>query len=164
MTEQYKTLALDLGNDLGWAYAENWQIKASGTTKLKQSYHVDTASRWNALRNFIYDFNGIDWIIFEEVKGNWKGASVGQIYGGYKALVQLFAKDIGAKSLSYLNWEIKFKFTGNRFADKTEVCRVAHEHGWKGGVVGTDKHNDEADACALMIVHGMKYGKKVTFN
>ncbi len=141
-------LALDLGQDCGWAFGKNGVIEASGTATFKKA-NTHPGYEFAKFREFLHDFRSVDMILYERVSG-FKGAGAAMNYGAYKSQLMVFSYTHTIKMQNMKPGDIKRLFTGNGNAPKEEMCRVAHKLGWSGGMPGTRIDHDECDALALL--------------
>lgn len=149
----FTTLALDLGGTLGWALGKNGVIVQSGEVALF-SKDAHPGHRWLRFHEWLYDnHRDVNAILYEDVMffGN-NGVLTARVYAGLLAKVQEFSL-VHKKTLRALGpGTIKKEFAGNGRADKHAMCETAINLGWKRGVRGTDKFNNECDAIALLWV------------
>lgn len=155
-------LGLDIGTSTGWALVEGSTIVASGIRdfKVKESEHKGHRGLrfYNFLIEIYREYGAIDEIFYELVQftgtrkfgGSWSGDN-GEVYKGLLMLVNMFAAGTDTPVTGVHNSTLKKAFAGHGRAEKVDMCRRAHELGWRGGKVGTDKMHDEVDACALLI-------------
>lgn len=146
----FTTLSLDLGSNLGFAVGRNGVIERSGEVALATK-DTHPGHRWLRFQDWLYEHKDVNEILYEDVMF-YGSAHTARVYCGLLAILQTFClvhrirlRTIGPKA-------IKKQFTGNGNSDKMDMCEVAHNLGWKGGKVGTDRNHDEADAIALMWV------------
>jgi len=145
-------LALDLGTNLGWSFAREGVIEASGTICLMTAGDLP-GRRFIRFHNWLNKFAGVDMVFFEDVKhhGNQKGIQAVRVYCGLLALLEMFCCGgrIPLKGMALMT--LKKAITGTGRADKEQMCRVLHQLGWQNGRPGTMIDNDEADACCLVF-------------
>jgi len=148
-----KILALDTGNDMGWAFYSKGKVIASGTKELAPNGENEkTGARWKRMRKFLKKFKGIDLIVFEDVMGIQMRNHM-QSHFGYMSLLEEWAYENKVDMTGYKQMTLKKKFTNNGWADKAEICAAAHKLGWEGGKPGTEDDDDEADALALLYIY-----------
>ncbi len=154
-------LSLDLGTKLGWALYQDGNV-LSGTKKLDP---LDSGEGARLENFFLFLANAhskyeIEEIYFEKVLMMFKGgfSSINILKKNFylEAVLKLFChthqillKEIPVQTL-------KKKFLGSAKTEKGKskflMCAKAHDLGWPGGVAGTDKDNDEADAWAILYL------------
>lgn len=150
-------LALDLGTNLGWAVCDGGIIAVSGTEYFGKPGDLE-GRKYMRFYNWLREFSGIDEIFIENVVPNKNWPISLNVYYGELAIVQMFASSIGVTIESRVPSTVRKHFTGRgtrgsmtaeQWDAKLEVCRAAHKLGWRGGVPGTRKADNEADAIAL---------------
>lgn len=156
-------LALDLGTNLGWAYAEDGVIKKSGIKSLMA--HGDLPGRrFIRFYDWLAPFRGVDAVYFEDVMGHGPGLQAARIYGGMLAVLQMFVYGNRVPLSGMAVSTLKKATTGHGRADKDMMCLMMHRAGWQGGVKGTMIDHDEADACALILAIAEKKGYSARFD
>ncbi|MCG8670243.1 MAG: hypothetical protein MI867_12570 [Pseudomonadales bacterium] len=162
----HRVLGVDLGRTLGWAYAENAVLRYSGEVALAPNDGGYADKKFIAFWNFLNDFNNVDEVVYEDVRAHprrtfnprtqkWESGQnimAAHAYGGYKAILLLWCGRNDIKALAIKPTELKKQFTGKGNAKKLMMCEEARKRGWQGGVAGTDKNDNEADARALVHV------------
>lgn len=167
-------LSLDLGTNLGWCFSEDGKVVASGVYVLKNN---SLGERWTDFHNWLSDFVGVTEIVYEEVpisgvgkikdkdgKKVPRGMAQARVYFGLMAMLEIFVRTSSPKPhiTPYHLGTLKKVFTGHGNATKADMCKKCHQLGWKGGRVGTDNQNDEADAIALQFVHAWSNQRKMS--
>ena len=167
--DQTRTIALDIGTTLGWAEALDSVIVRSGSIKLK-----NTDERWGTAIARLWDFL-TQLVTAPEYAKDFKLEFAYEIVNFHESIhsAHAFGRILGQveKFTEYGNWSfvsynvgvIKKNFTGKGNAKKIDMCARCHQLGWKGGRVGTDKDNDEADAIAILAVHLAGRNKHIEF-
>ena len=160
-----KYLGLDLGKKLGYAACQDGKIMVSGTLLLSKNPNDPVGKRYATFEAFLSKVAlGVDGIYYEVVNSHGQWNTSLETYHGLLAILQKFQYFSHVPITGIHLIHLKKAFTGNAKAKKHDMCAKAHELGWIGGRLGTDKDDDEADACAALIV-GMRETKDtiVTF-
>ncbi len=144
----HTVLSLDLGNSLGWALIEDNVIVASGVALLSKSSIEHPGKKFLRFQDWLLEFNGVDEIIFEDVRF-FQGYYARRTWDGYFTTLSMFTASTGIRmsSITTSKWKKIFCDKGN--ADKKYICAECHKRGWKNGIPGTDNNNDEADSIAI---------------
>ena len=162
MTPRY--LGLDIGTHTGYSIAQDRKIIRSGVRDFSSKTGHSIGHRGIMFYNFLMSLGVIDEIFYEKVIGHMMRGDQGELYNGFLMLVNMYASAMGIPCHGVWPGTLKKAFTGRGDADKEMMCSKAHSLGWKGGISGTPIHNDEADACALIITQLRDmYGQTVTF-
>ena len=158
-------LGLDLGRSMGWALSEGNVIVASGVEILSNS-DMPIGFRGHMMYNWLLDFTDVDEVYYEKVinHGKMNVTRTAHDYGGYEMIMNLVFYGVRKPVIPIITTTLKKEFTGDGRAQKEDMCRVAHFHGWKGGRPGTAQSNDEADAIALLAVAAARMGQKISFS
>ncbi|MNU91688.1 Holliday junction resolvase [compost metagenome] len=140
-------LAVDLGNKTGYALRRRDGAMRYGTMDFTPRKSWTPGQRWARFRSWLADtittFQ-IDAIVFERVVFGHSSAASSDVYGGFKALVEL-ASDTHRLALSSVAVPtVKKHFTGSGRADKDAMMAQAKVRGYI-----PDSHN-AADALAIL--------------
>lgn len=145
-------LALDLGTNLGWSFAREGVIEASGTICLMTAGDLP-GRRFIKFHNWLNKFAGVDMVFYESVGavGKQKSAASVKVNCGLLALLEMFCCGgrIPLKPMHLMT--LKKAITGTGKAQKEQMCRVMHQLGWQNGRPGTMIDDDESDACCLVF-------------
>lgn len=133
-------LALDLGNEFGWAVKQG--TVSSGWKRLSKN-NKTPGKRFGDFRFWLTYLNGIDEVYFEDVKKH-RGVLAAHAYGGYLAILQMWAykRDIDCVGVGV--GVIKKNWTGKGNASKQMMIDAAMHRG-----IDVCNHN-EVDALALL--------------
>ncbi|MDS1141728.1 hypothetical protein RE432_14905 [Pusillimonas sp. SM2304] len=149
-------LALDLANKCGWAVRCRDGRVLHGTVNFTPKDGWSPGQRWQRFRSWLASIiveHQVGAIVYEQVlQGGWKGGNAGHrsgaagdLYGGFKALVEL-AADSHNTTLDTANVAtVKKLWTGNGRADKAEMVAEASRRGFRV--------RDDNEADALGILH-----------
>ena len=138
-----KTLALDLGTNLGYAYRNSENELVSGGYDLKANKKASNEMRWVLLYRFLTLLHGVE--DFEGVVYEQPGRLFGhakKILPGMQAIVELWAGQNGLSIQSCSPSALKKFATGNGAADKA-MMELSAALRWPGRVFTT---HDEVDA------------------
>jgi len=153
-------LALDLGTSLGWSFAREGVIGASGIVKLDDAGDLP-GRRFVRFYNWINKFSGVDMILYESIGavGRMKNAAAVKTMVGQLALLEMFCAGGRIPLRDKHLMTLKKDITGYGKSDKEQMCRVMHSLGWDGGHPGTMIDDDESDACCIImaILNDMGY-------
>ncbi len=140
-------LALDLGQNTGWALRRSGGDIHSGTERFKPGRFEDSGMallRFRSWLDVLYQTcGGVDYCVFEEVRRHL-GTNACHVYGEFLGQLKVWAK---AHSVPYLGvpvGTIKKHITGKGNASKEEVFRAVMDRG------RTPMDDNEADALALL--------------
>jgi Holliday junction resolvasome RuvABC endonuclease subunit len=151
----YHALSLDLSKTTGWAILRNNIIIDSGVQDFTMEYGYGTFAEGARLIKFYEFLQSVtprpDEIFYEHVQGFQTSQKAVELYFGLLAILKMFATATGIKIIGVHPSTVKKCFAGNGRADKKQMCEKAIELGWKNGMAGTDRNNDEADAIAVMF-------------
>lgn len=148
-------LALDMGNHCGWALRRRDGRVLHGTEDFTPRASWTPGQRWQRFRSWLAGLivdHGVNAIAYEQVlQGGWAGGksghrsgAAGDIYGGFKAMVEV-AADAHRLELHPANVStVKKHFTGNGRAKKEDMISQAKIRGFR---VST---SDEADALGIL--------------
>lgn len=176
-TLPYRALALDLGTNCGYAQLEGRRIVSSGvaTFRLPASMDMRDGHRLLAFYNWLRSNGRQDDIFYEHIN-KFAGANIGakggkfrqteksvRLYYALWGTLEFYCAGAGIRLFNIHNTTLKKQFTGNHIAKKHEMCRRAHELGWRGGYPGTDVANDEADAVAMLFTTMWQRGEEISF-
>lgn len=136
-------LALDLGNEFGWAIKQN--TISSGWERLAAKNNKFPGYRFQAFNHRLTEQNdvGIDAIYFEDVKRH-AGVLAAHAYGGYLAMLQVWAYKRKIPCIGIGVGVIKKNWTGKGNASKQMMIDEAKRRG-----IDVWNHN-EVDALALL--------------
>jgi Holliday junction resolvasome RuvABC endonuclease subunit len=137
-------LAIDLGNEFGWALKKPSTIE-SGWDRLTNGSSNHPGKKFELFRNHLRELNDIDLteIWYEEVKRH-NGLHAARAYCGYVAVLQMYAYRRGIPCSGVGVGTIKKFWTGNGRSDKEMMIKEANRRGF-------DTDNDNcADALALL--------------
>lgn len=141
-------LALDLGQNTGWALRRRCGDFHSGTERFKPGRFEDngmTLLRFRSWLDRIHETSGgIDCCVFEEVRRHL-GTTACHVYGEFLGQLKVWAK---ANDIPYLGVPvatIKKHVTGRGNASKEEVVRAIVDRGH------TPMDDNEADALSLLF-------------
>ena len=175
MAYEPRYLGLDLGLETGWALSKANRIIGSGVRDFRIRGNEGKGHRGIKFYNFLLKFGQVDEIYVEKIafggnfknkKGVWVAPSSDgrELYHGLLMLVNMYADGFGIKVEEVHPGTLKKAFTGSGTAKKEDMCRMAHQLGWRGGESGTGLFHDEADALALLITQPRdRYGIQITF-
>lgn len=152
-------LALDLGTSLGWAFARGGVIEAWGVEDLSIKGDDPHAAgdrlikfhNWLHGDNSIPGWGGVQEVFFEIAGANFRNMSANEVYYQLKGVLRMFCAGCRIPLIGMHNATLKKTFTGDGRAQKQDMCRYAHNLGWKGGKPGTAMDHDAADAVALIV-------------
>lgn len=140
-------LALDLGNRCGWAAITRDGVIEHGTMSFAPAKNQAPGQRWITFRSWLASMlseRQIHQIWYERVVFGHSSSSASDVYGGYRALVEMASESHRVMLESVAVSTIKKAWTGNGRADKDEMMRVARDRGF------AVRHSDEADALAIL--------------
>ena len=176
MTERKpRFLGLDIATTTGWALVEGDRLIRSGVRdfSVKSSEHI--GNRGIKFYNFLREIGFVDEIFYEEIQfgggfknaqGRWISTTNDgrELYHGMLMVLNMYCASLGIQATGIHPSTLKKQFTGRGDSKKEDMCRVAHELGWKGGEPGTTRCHDEADAIALLVTQLKNWcGIKVIF-
>lgn len=142
-------LALDLGNEFGWAVKQT--TISSGWERLSKN-NKSPGKRFREFRFWLADQNDIDEVYFEDVKKH-AGVLAAHAYGGYLAVLQMWAYNRGISCVGVGVGVIKKSWTGKGNASKQMMIDEAILR-----EIDVCNHN-EVDALAL-LEYAIKNNKK----
>lgn len=135
-------LAIDLGNEFGWAIKQRATID-SGWDRLSTKGSKNHGSKFHNFACWLNDVVDVDAIYYEKVMRHVSVHSA-HAYGGYLAILQLWAHKREIQCIGVGVGTIKKSWTGNGRATKQMMIAEANKRGF-------DTQNDnEADAIALL--------------
>ncbi len=140
-------LALDLGTKTGYALRRRDGAMHYGTMDFTPRKSWTPGQRWARFRGWLADMVAtfqIDAIVYERVVFGHSSAASSDVYGGFKALVELTADTHNLTLSSVAVPTVKKHFTGSGRADKDAVMAQARVRGFN-----PDSHN-AADALAVL--------------
>lgn len=147
----HTVLSLDLGSNLGWSLIIDNVVYKSGMGLFRKdaSMKLDhDGAKFLKFQEWLEGFNGVDEVFFEDVKFI-NGFHAQRTYNGFLGILMAFLCKYKLKASKVAPNTWKKTLCGNGHADKFEVCKVLHGMGWKGGAVGTNLNNDEADSIGV---------------
>lgn len=140
-------LALDLGQNLGWALRRRDGQIYFGTERFKPDRFSGGGMVLLRFRNWLQTLNatseGIDVVVFEEVRRHL-GTTAAHVYGGFLGQLSVWAESQGIPYQGVPVGTIKHHVTGRGNASKEDVTRAVMDLGFSP----TD--DNEADALALL--------------
>jgi Holliday junction resolvasome RuvABC endonuclease subunit len=140
-------LALDLGTKTGYALRRRDGAMRYGTMDFTPRKSWTPGQRWARFRGWLADMVAtfqIDAIVYERVVFGHSSAASSDVYGGFKALVELTADTHNLTLSSVAVPTVKKHFTGSGRADKDAMMAQARVRGFN-----PDSHN-AADALAIL--------------
>lgn len=150
-------LSLDLGKTTGWALIQDGVIVESG--ERNHSLREGEKEGKNLLRfldflNDQYSKHSLTDLFFEEINFIANRAHA-YSFIPYEYVARMFAimANVEISTLTPEQWKktLTGKSRGEAGKEKFRMCAKLHSLGWKGGVRGTDKANNECDAVGLAI-------------
>ncbi len=151
MDKTYKTLSLDLGTYTGWAVGIGGHILSSGTESFFVKGEVHPGYRYQKFHNWLVDLihrENIGEIFYENIP-RYESVAAARVHAGFLGIMNLVAFTAKLPMYCLKPNTIKMIFTGKGNAKKIKMCAVAHALGWRGGHLGTEDSNNEADAIAI---------------
>jgi len=137
-------LALDLGNEFGYAIKQSATID-SGWDRLSKKGSTDHGRKFHNFACWLNDVVDVDIVYYEEVMNHGPGGVyAAHAYGGFLAILQLWAHKRNIPCVGVGVGAIKKSFTGKGKATKEMMIKEANKRGFD-----TDNDND-ADAIALL--------------
>lgn len=133
-------LALDLGNEFGWATKQ--ATINSGWERLSKN-NKSPGRRFSDFKSWLAEQNNIDEVYFEDVKRH-AGVLASHAYGGYLAILQMWAYKRGIHCVGVGVGVIKKSWTGKGNASKQMMIDEAIRRG-----IDVCNHN-EVDALAIL--------------
>lgn len=140
-------LALDLGTKTGYALRRRDGAMRYGTVDFTPRKSWTPGQRWARFRGWLADTVAtfqIDAVVYERVVFGHSSAASSDVYGGFKALVELAADTHHLTLSSVAVPTVKKHFTGSGRADKDAMMSQARFLGFN-----PDSHN-AADALAIL--------------
>lgn len=140
-------LALDLGTKTGFALRRRDGAMRYGTVDFTPRKSWTPGQRWARFRGWLADTVAtfqIDAVVYERVVFGHSSAASSDVYGGFKALVELAADTHSLTLSSVAVPTVKKHFTGSGRADKEAMLAQAKARGFS-----PDSHN-AADALAIL--------------
>ena len=135
-------LALDLGNEFGWAIKQSATID-SGWDRLSKKGTTDHGRKFYNWACWLNDMHDIESVHYENVMRHVSLHSA-HAYGGYLAILQVWAHKRQIQCVGVGVGQIKKFWTGNGRATKEMMIAEANKRGF-------DTDNDNcADAIALL--------------
>jgi len=140
-------LALDLGNKTGWALRRRDGSIAHGTQDFTPRASWTPGQRWQRFRSWLAETitqHQVHGLVYERVVFGHSSAGASDVYGGYKALVEMAADSHGLTLASVAVPTVKKHWTGSGRVDKDTMMAQAKTRGYR-----PDTHNS-ADALAIL--------------
>lgn len=144
-------LALDLGNQTGWALHNAGGPVRHGTTDFTRSRHEGIGVRYHNFRRWLIWMRAtqvstdIEMIFYERVTFGRDLLAI-QAYGGYEATLTSWAEGAGLPYAGVTVGEIKRFITGRGNADKRMVIEAVRTAGY------APKTSHDADAIAILML------------
>lgn len=139
------TLALDLGTKTGWAIQHGTGTPIiHGVWNLKPGRFDGGGMRFVKFRNRLHELQGVDIVVFEEVRRH-AGTDAAHVYGGLMATLTAWCEDNKIPYSGVPVGTIKKFWTGNGAASKEAMIAKCQRFGFPQV---TD--DNEADAIALL--------------
>jgi len=147
-----KTLALDLGPDLGWAFYDpsekDKSTITSGAESFKKGKNDPEGVIYAKFRSWLIDqiktFKP-DCITFENVGGRWRSQYAQHYYEGMRAVLLESVYKYGLFCTSHHQMTLKKSVIGHGRASKEDVIKYVKEY------YNKEVSDDEADA--IMLIH-----------
>ena len=135
-------IALDIGNQFGYAIKQRVTI-VSGYDFLSKKGTTDHGRKFYNWACWLNDVVDVDAVYYEDVRRH-NGLFAARAYGGYLAILQMWAHERNIECVGVGVGQIKKFWTGNGRADKDMMIKEANKRGF-------DTDNDNcADALALL--------------
>lgn len=148
MQAKKQILALDLGQNMGWALRRKNGHIHSGTEIFKPDRFSGGGMVMLKFRNWLETLNQtsgvIEVMVFEEVRRHL-GTTAAHIYGGFLGQATAWAEEHKIPYQGVPVGTIKRHITGKGNASKEEVIRSVVERGY------SPMNDNEADAIALLL-------------
>ncbi len=160
-TSMYSALSLDLGATTGWAYIQDGYIRYSGELDHSLGKYQRKGQNLNKFMSFLENFESVDEIFYEDVNFIRHRGHAASFFA-FEAVLMMFVSKFNIKQYSLTPEEWKKILTGQsrsseKGMEKFRICSKLHSLGWRNGKRGTDKNNNEADACGLAFaVHKLR--------
>lgn len=142
-----KILAFDLATKCGWAFKDNGKKAKHGTETLENKKWDGAGVRFIKFNKMVHDLLERfepDLVVFEGVRRH-RGTDAAHVYGGFMATLQTVCEGKGVPYTAYGVTEIKKFWSGNGYADKNAMIKVARDRGY-------DPEDDNAaDALAILF-------------
>lgn len=137
-------LTLDLGTHCGWAFNDRNGDISHGTEHFDGHVRHGPALRWLQFRSFLSQKGlSINTVYYEDVRRH-VGTDAAHVYGGFLALLQIYAHVNNARLVGVGVGVIKKHWTGKGNASKDLMIAAAIERGFK------PVDDNAADALALL--------------
>jgi len=143
-------LGLDLGTSCGWAIRDDFGNLHSGTWDLKPRPTDPEQTAWLVFwrrLNALHQAHKIKLVAYERVEGH-VSMYAGHVYGGFKAVLQMFADFNRLRIDSIHTGTLKKLVTGNGRATKEMMIAIAQEK-WPSQNISNSEH-DRADALHVL--------------
>jgi hypothetical protein len=140
-------LALDLGTTAGWALAGRDGLISGGSESFKPQRFEGGGMRYLRFKRWLTDIkqcaDGIDWVVFEEVRKH-AGVDAAHAYGGFMAHLTAWCEHHQIPYQGVPVGTIKKHATGKGNAGKAEMIAAAKARGFD------PVDDNHADALALL--------------
>lgn len=156
-------LAIDIGSKTGWAIKRNDGLVISGNLDMNPKNKVKTIKgkkeklyehpgiRYKKFNDLLIELSSnygeINEIAYEDVKRH-TGVMAAHLYGGFKAILQMFSYKINAELFPYGVGVCKLEAVGIGRSDKEASKLFAKK--WTGREIESE---DEADALTVLYTH-----------
>lgn len=142
-------LALDLGNHCGWSIAHRDGRLSYGTEVFTPKKGASPGQRWQQFRGWlskIISEHQVHVLWFEDVVFGHSSSAASNVYGGYRAVMEMVADAHRVRIESVSVPTVKKAFTGKGNAKKPEMIAAAQAKGFRVA----DDEDDTADALAIL--------------
>ena len=147
MTRMTTLLALDLGQQTGWALRPSDGLTTSGTVAFKPGRFEGGGMPFLRFRQWLTELKqaagGVDALYFEEVRRH-AGTTAAHVYGGFLAVLTAWCEHHSIPYSGVPVGTIKKHVTGKGNAGKPEVMAAMRALGYEPA------DDNEADALALL--------------
>lgn len=142
-----KILALDLATKCGWAVKEDGRKAKHGTATFENRKWDGAGIRFVKFNKFLHDIlaeHKPDLVVFEGVRRH-RGTDAAHVYGGFMATLQAVCESNSIPYTAYGVTEVKKFWTGQGYADKNTMVKVARDKGYN------PEDDNAADALAVLF-------------
>ena len=140
-------LAIDIGTQMGFALIGHDDLVVSGTVSFAPRQHEGYGARFARMRRWLIDIKSahgqIDEVYYEDVRRHI-GTQAAHIYGGFLAVLAMWAGHHGIPCTGVGVGVIKKHATGNGAAKKPAMIAAMRERGY------AVMDDNSADALALL--------------
>lgn len=144
-----KILALDLGNNTGWAVYKDGNV-LSDVKDFTPKYHISDGMRARHFKQWLENFHNkddkLDVVYYEEVQRSHRSIRAAAIYFGYRAILQVFCEENNIPFEGVPVKTLKKHATGNGGAKKEAMIAKANFLGC------ATKDDNQADAICLLYL------------